>query len=888
MRMYKKLVFLLALVSLLFSCSRSGTPVSEAPVSEMPPAEENTAELVEEEELSPVEAPRYEQAIITFISGDVYIRSSDEWIYAEIGQLLESKAALKVAAGGYCEIQFGDRAVVRLEEDTELALNTIGLEPGKARVGLELVQGSVISRVMKLSSDERYTVKTQSVVCGVRGTEFRVKQVQGADTVLAVQEGAVAVLPPELDIDTLIERSGAKAESVAVVLKSIESSASVVAGNEEISLNRESFAEVKEPVKEIVKILESAAAAEKAAAGEDTVELSEEVLLDLSAASGKVSAISRERPVQPVPISSENSDALKQTEEMRMIAIPAAMKTAEGPETGGAAEKPRPSALQLYKLSLKVIPDDSRILLNGRQVGRGVFSGIFPEGEELSIIIEKEGYGTQRISYTISEATANQYTYQLKKLDRQSEAAPKPDATVPSEETPAAAAPAGAEEPGSSSPEPADEQPSAEQPSAAQTAPDQSSAEVQTVAMTEAPVEEELIGIRIQVRPADAYLSVNGKRAAGGEFAGSFPEGSTLQVEGRRSGFSTESMAVNVRAGGSRVYTLNLEARPIESILSVSDRELIGSIAAGGRYFYTSDAEGTVYATTPGGRLAWKVPTGNTSVQNSFPVYAGNRVYFTGPREFVIIDAADGSVITRRNLDSRSAHLFGRHMVAYGGQRLLPTNNEIIILDGNGNVLRSIGLEGSGSRMTPAVWKNRILTVDQNGTFLIIDAASGKVESSIPTSGIQPIALSITIQDDLALFSGRKGDVVCINLAAAAIKWETRLSSSSVQVYTDIVCSATGAFVYAEGSVYALDLRDGSPLFDPFNHITAPPAVIGDTLVCGSGDNRLLLIDPSEGGILKALDIRGTVSARPVELNGMIAVGTSEGKLLVINPDGIQ
>jgi len=408
------------------------------------------------------------------------------------------------------------------------------------------------------------------------------------------------------------------------------------------------------------------------------------------------------------------------------------------------------------------------------------------------------------------------------------------------------------------------------------------------VAMAEPPVEKELIGIRIQVRPRDASLTVNGERAAGGEFTGSFPEGSTLRVEGRRRGFSTESMVVNVRAGGSRVYTLNLEARPIESILSVSDRELIGSIAAGGRFFYTSDAEGTVYAATPGGRLAWKVPTANASVQNSFPVYAGNRVYFTGPRELVVIDAADGTVVTRRSLDSRSAHLFGRHLVAYGGRRLLPANNEIIILDGNGNVQRSIGLEGSGSRMTPAVWKNRILTVDQNGTFLIIDGASGKVESSIPTSGIQPIALSITIQDDLALFSGRKGDVVCINLAEGAIEWETRLSSSSVQVYSDIVCSATGAFVYAEGSVYALDLRDGSPLFDPLRHITAPPAVIGNTLVCGSGDNRLLLIDPSVGGILKALDIRGTVSARPVELNGMIAVGTSEGKLIVLNPEGIQ
>ncbi len=860
MRIFKKLVFLLVLVPLLFSCSQPETSLSEAP-----PAEEDTAELIAEEDLSPVEAPRYEQAIITFLSGDVFIRENDQWIYAEIGQLLESKDALKVAAGGYCELQFGDRAVIRLEEDTELALNAIGLEPGTARVGLELVQGSVISRVMKLSNNERYTVKTQSVACGVRGTEFRVQNIQGADTVLAVQEGTVAVLPPELDIVTLIENTGAHAESVAVVFKNIESSASLVTENEEISLSKASFSELEKPVEQIVQILETAAAER------DKKELSEEVLLDLNTAAEEVASVSREKPVQPVPISSENREALKQTEQMRMVAIPAAMKTDEGPEAEGAEKGPQP-ALQLHKLSLKIIPDDARILLNGREVGRGLVSGIFPEGEELDITIAREGYGTQRISYTISETTSKYYTYQLKKLDRRSGAARKPD-TAAAEEAVPAEAPGEPDEPGSSPGEAAAERPSTE---------------VQTVAMTEAPVEEELIDIRIQVRPADASLTVNGERTDGGEFTGSFPEGSTLQVVGRRRGFSTESMVVDVRAGSSRVYTLNLEARPIESILSVSDRKLIGAVAAGGRFFYTSDADGTVYATSPGGRLAWKVPTGNSSVQNSFPVYAGNRVYYTGPRELVVINAVDGSVVTRRSLDSRSAHLFGRHMVAYGGQRLLPANNEIILLDGNGNVLRSIGLEGSGSRMTPAVWKNKILTVDQNGTFLIIDAAGGQLESSIPTSGIQPIALSITIQDNLALFSGRKGDVVCIHLDKADIEWETRLSSSSVQVYSDIVCSASGAYVYAEGSVYALDLRSGSPLFDPLKHITAPPAVIGNTLVCGSGDSRLLLIDPSSGRVKKSLTLRETVSTRPVELNGRIAVGTSAGKLIVINPEGIQ
>lgn len=861
MQLDKKMVFLLALSFLFYSCSEPEIPVSEAPQTK-----ETAAELVEEMELPPVEAPRYEQAIITFISGDVFVRKDGEWVFAEIGQLLESKDSLKAGMGGYCEIQFGDKAVVRLEEDTELILSTIGLEPGKTRVGLELVQGSVISRVMKLSNNERYSVKTQSVACGVRGTEFRVQNLRGAETVLAVREGSVVVLPPELDLDTLAEKTGVQTESVAAVLKNIESSASFVEENEEISLSKASFSEIEKPVKQIIRLFQTAAGAEG-----DTKELPEEILMDLNTAAEEIAAISRERPVQTVSISSENSEALKETEFMRMVTIPTAMKADESPEAE-TAEKSRRTAVQPHKLSLKLIPDDAWIILNGRKIGRGSFSGIFPEGEELNVTIEREGYETELISYTVSETTDKHYTYKLKKLEDESGAAPKIDETVETYEF---------VESGEISE--SDTAPV----SAVEEAPAGEPAEMQPVAMTEAR-EEVLIDISIRIQPADASLTVNGKRASGGEYSGSFQEGTTLQIEGRRRGFSTESMLVKVGADDAGLYTITLEPRPIESVLSVSDRELIGSLSAGGRFFYTSDTDGTVYAATPEGRLAWKVPTGNTSVQNSFPVYAGSRVYFTGPRELLVIDAADGSVVTRRDLASRSAHLFGRHMVAYGGQRLLPANNEIMVLDKNGNVLRSIGLEGSGSRMTPAFWKNKILSVDQNGTFLMIDADSGEVESSIPTGGVQPIALSITIQDNLALFSGRKGDVVCINLDTAGIEWETKLSTSSVQVFSDIVCSSSGAFVYGEGSVYALDLRSGAQLFEPLTNITAPPAVIGNSLICGSGENGLLIIDPSSGRVKKSLPLRENVSTRPVELNGRIAVGTSTGKLIVVNPEGIQ
>jgi len=333
---------------------------------------------------------------------------------------------------------------------------------------------------------------------------------------------------------------------------------------------------------------------------------------------------------------------------------------------------------------------------------------------------------------------------------------------------------------------------------------------------------------------------------------------------------------------------LELETRPFRKVISVSESALAGSLTTGPRLIFSSDSEGTVYASNSEGRQIWKVSTDNRSAENSSPVYADGTVYFSGPRELVTIDAADGRVVHRQAFDASSAHLFGRRVVAYGSQRILPGNDELSILDKNGKELRSIRLEKPGSLMTPAVWQDNILIADQKGLFYIIDAASGSVESRIVTGGLQPVALSVTVRDNLAYFSGRKGDVVCINLDEAGVKWEKRLAEQGVQVFSDIVCSSSGAYVFAEGTVYALDLNSGEELFPPIGGITAPPGVIQNTLVVGSIDSRLLIIDPADGKVLKTFSLDSTVSTRPVELNGRIAAGTSDGTVILVDPEGIR
>ena len=137
------------------------------------------------------------------------------WIPAEIGDLVTRANSVKTGPDSSCEIQFASTAVIRLQENTEIEIRRVSLAPDASKVGLKMVAGSVLAKVQKLSKQDSFSVATQSAVCGVRGTEFSVSTGDGTETVLAVKEGAVAVLPPSMDVESLMEQVADKGSDAA-------------------------------------------------------------------------------------------------------------------------------------------------------------------------------------------------------------------------------------------------------------------------------------------------------------------------------------------------------------------------------------------------------------------------------------------------------------------------------------------------------------------------------------------------------------------------------------------------------------------------------------------------------------------------------------------------
>ncbi len=185
----------------------------------------------------------YTEALVTFVSGEVYVKGTSDWEYLEIGNIVHSNETIKVSEDSLCELQFGENSVVRIQENTEIHLKDFWLEPEQTAVDIYLALGTILCKVSKLSAAESFKIRTRTAVCGVRGTEFMVSVTSSKDTVLAVKEGKVAIIPPSVESDRINEEAEIENVKVKALVKKIEDSALVIEANQEVTIDEETAKE---------------------------------------------------------------------------------------------------------------------------------------------------------------------------------------------------------------------------------------------------------------------------------------------------------------------------------------------------------------------------------------------------------------------------------------------------------------------------------------------------------------------------------------------------------------------------------------------------------------------------------------------------------------------
>ncbi|MCK5673669.1 MAG: FecR domain-containing protein [Spirochaetales bacterium] len=132
-----------------------------------------------------------EDGIIAYFDGDVTVQREGSTFDAEFGLSVFQGDILKTGNNALLILELNNKSELKLRENTILVLESTGKE-----TSLILNIGSVFSRVNKMVNGS-FSIRTPSMVAGVRGTEFFVAYGRTIDSEpdiwLCVNEGSVNV-----------------------------------------------------------------------------------------------------------------------------------------------------------------------------------------------------------------------------------------------------------------------------------------------------------------------------------------------------------------------------------------------------------------------------------------------------------------------------------------------------------------------------------------------------------------------------------------------------------------------------------------------------------------------------------------------------------------------
>jgi regulation of enolase protein 1 (concanavalin A-like superfamily) len=355
-----------------------------------------------------------DRALLVYFSGRVEVSFRDAWEPAAIGAFLGRGQRLKVGSSSSCRLQFGDRAIVQVGENTELSIDELVAAAGRTDIELGLESGSALCKVARLTGAETFQVRTKSAACGVRGTEFGVEVTGTQDTVVSVREGVVYALPPGADLGTWRKRLAAADPRLRERLDALKSSAPAVTAGRELTLPA-GFPSAAETEASALEAELNRASSLGAPTAKDVARLD-------SSIGAFASSLSRKVPPSRT-LAPERGKALASIHEAAFLPV-----TLTGPETAPApAPTEKPAGPALVKIELTTVPDDASIILSGREAGRGRYLAIVDEGVRLEFTVRREGYEDASVVMTAAAAGPNNARVELKKLPAQ----PGPQTTSP-------------------------------------------------------------------------------------------------------------------------------------------------------------------------------------------------------------------------------------------------------------------------------------------------------------------------------------------------------------------------------------------------------------------------------------------------------------------------
>ena len=129
-------------------------------------------------------------ALVSFLSGEAFVFRHGGWSEISIGDVLKEQDRIKVVDNSFCELQIGQFGIVAVESNTIVDLASVYSAAGESKVDLDILSGTLLCKVNKLTGNDAFEVRAQAAVIGVRGTHFLVAS-DGDTIIVAVSEGTV-------------------------------------------------------------------------------------------------------------------------------------------------------------------------------------------------------------------------------------------------------------------------------------------------------------------------------------------------------------------------------------------------------------------------------------------------------------------------------------------------------------------------------------------------------------------------------------------------------------------------------------------------------------------------------------------------------------------------
>jgi len=914
--------------ALVLSCSKAGEAPPERTASQEGQERQKISEaqkegearektvsengtVTETEDLSPVEAPGDKEALVIYTSGRVIYRTSvsSEWKPVEIGQRLSENETLKVGETAYCELQFGESAVVKVKKSTTLSLARVDLKQGKRNVKMKMDVGTVLNKVNNLAKGEEFKVQTPSAVSGVRGTQFMVEVGIDKTTTVAVKEGTVAVQPGSQDTEEVKKKVGGSSETLLKALELIEQTSTLVSANQQIDID-EAAAQKNDQALE--KVTESA----EKISEEDESAPSEEEIEKIVKQTGELVREAAERKVAPKELNEEKSRELQEIDEMKLITITPPQEKApagdaeEAEEEQIGEEKEKAPKINVYKVAVHVEPEGAQIVLNGKERGRGSFSGLFEQGEQLSFKFSRKGFESHSFEITVSEATAKRYRIQLAEKAQEEpvtesftiEAEPKSARILVDGEEVAAGSYSASYEVGREITFTVEKE-SYKQRKIPVTV---SKGSGKTI---DVELEQKSVPVAISAEPVDSEIFLNGEQVGTGSFSGQFETGRELSFTVRREGYRPEPLEFTV-SGEVQSRNVSLQRRTQQVVVSpepedaqvsingdqVGRGRISRDIHIGRDLNITARREGyrsmeVSYTTKDSGEKRFSLDLEPLPLQFTTDVSSSQLIGDAVSYENLVLSAdADGRLFAvtrdgekRWELATKNKRNENSYPVVIGSTVYFTGANEMVKVDArSGSVISRSPLSGDAVHLfgRRVVGYGKSVLMPTNSEIRVLDPSSGEVRRRISVPGES--RMTPALWNGSIITVNQQGTLLAIDPKEGEVQKEIPTGGMQPVALTPSIRGDTAVFSGRKGTVVCADLAEGevqweSSLSGGSGSVFSNPECsdTGVYLFAGSSIHGLSMQDGS--GLFDP--ITGATSP-PLYRGGTLYYGTKDGGLV--------